>query len=404
MVRGADEQNRAPVVIAQDVVDVDDVLIGVRRSLLEEDGGRGHALADGLRQHVLRLEEAVRVSGREDQIAGLSAPIQIDRRLEPLGGAAAGFRRFPDTAGEDDDRVGRPRRVDDLQRRRHPPEQVRVEDQHVHGRHRENRRGGVRPRPAVHAAQRFVPTPLRCVAPLEAFVDQSIHGGNPSLPTVFLRHRDAALHLGPGRVVEHAADRRRECVGVARHGHHAAVFGVEAPDLRQIGGHDRQAHDQVLVELRRVDVRGVLGEPVRHDPDVEPFDVSRDLIVRPLAEQPDVRAALERRHVGLRRADERECRLGHSRCDGGEEILIDPLMQAADVADHGAAQRLQVGRRRGGAVAHALEPLQADTERKQMHARAETGGALAQLLGRDEDEIGFLEQPLFTRHDAPGGR
>jgi len=79
-------------------------------------------------------------------------------------------------------------------------------------------------------------------------------------------------------------------------------------------------------------------------------------------------------------------------------------MQAADVPDHGAPQRLEVGRRRVAAVAHALEPLEADPEGKQMHARAEPGGALAQLFGRDENEIGVLEQPRFARHDAPGSR
>src|SRR5204863_574164 len=104
------------------------------------------------------------------------------------------------------------------------------------------------------------------------------------------------------------------------------MFVVEAPDLRQIGGDDRETHDQVLVELRWVDVRRVLREAVWDDPDVEAFDISRDVFVRPLAEQLDVRAALQRRYVGLHRTDERERRFGQPRCDAGKKILIDPLM------------------------------------------------------------------------------
>ena len=52
------------------------------------------------------------------------------------------------------------------------------------------------------------------------------------------------------------------------------------------------------------------------------------------------------------------------------------------------------------AAAHALEPLEADAERKQVHAAAEPGGPLPQLLGGDEHQVGLAEQPLFARHDA----
>ena len=109
----------------------------------------------------------------------------------------------------------------------------------------------------------------------------------------------------------------------------------------EIRRHDRNAHHQVLVQLRRIDVRRVVGQPVRHDADVEALHVARQLGMRPLAEQRDVRAALERRDVGLDRPDEGEARLGHARRGGRDQLLIDPLMQAADVADDRTRQRLR---------------------------------------------------------------
>ena len=181
-----------------------------------------------------------------------------------------------------------------------------------------------------------------------------------------------------------------------------AVVAVEAANLRQVRRDDRNAHAEVFVQLRRIDVRGVVGEQVRHDADVELLHVLRQVGMRALAEQRDVRAALERRHVGLRRPDEREAHLGQPRRDGGQQRLIDPLMQAADVADDRPLERREVGRRRVAALAHGLEPLEVHAERKQMHADRMAGGALTQLLGRDEHEIRLPEQLLFARDDLPG--
>ena len=61
-----------------------------------------------------------------------SGPIQIDRLLEPFLRTAAGLARFPDAAGKHHDRVRAARRLRDLQRRGHLPQQVGLEHQHVY--------------------------------------------------------------------------------------------------------------------------------------------------------------------------------------------------------------------------------------------------------------------------------
>ena len=76
---------------------------------------------------------------------------------------------------------------------------------------------------------------------------------------------------GGGRILQRTADRVGKRVGVGRHLDDLAVLGVEAPDLRQIGRHDRNAHHQVLVQLRRIDVRRVVAQRYGTIPTSNPF-------------------------------------------------------------------------------------------------------------------------------------
>ena len=118
------------------------------------------------------------------------------------------------------------------------------------------------------------------------------------------------------------------------------MLRVEPANLRQIGRDDRDPHHEILVQLRRIHVQRVLRDAIRHDADVESLHVRRHDVVRPLSEQPHVRAPLERGHVHLRGAHERERRLGHARGHRGDQILIDPLMEPAEIPDDGSSERL----------------------------------------------------------------
>ena len=180
---------------------------------------------------------------------------------------------------------------------------------------------------------------------------------------------------------------------------------VEAADLEEVGGHHRDAHDQVFVELGRIDVRGVFADAIRHQPDVEALHVARQLGVRPLAEQADVLDALQPRHVDLRRADQRERHVRHAFGDGGQQLLIDPLVQAADVAGD-RPWSIPRGPPAAGAdgIAHLLERRPCSPRTGSRCTRSlKLRRAGAQLLRRREHEIGGLEQRLLrsARSCAP---
>ena len=92
--------------LAQNLVDERDVLIGVRRASLEQNRGRRHTLIDGERAHHFGFLEAVDVARRQDQHGRVAALVQIDGLCDPLLRAAAGLSGLADAAGKDDDRIG----------------------------------------------------------------------------------------------------------------------------------------------------------------------------------------------------------------------------------------------------------------------------------------------------------
>ena len=96
-----------------------------------------------------------------------------------------------------------------------------------------------------------------------------------------------------------------------------------------------------------------------------------------LSEQSNVRASLQKRDIGLRRADEGERHVRQARRHRCEERLIHPLMQPPYVASDKPAEGLDVGRWRVAAPADGVEPLEVDADFKQMHAAAEAGRTLA---------------------------
>ena len=124
------------------------------------------------------------------------------------------------------------------------------------------------------------------------------------------------------------------------------MVGVEATDFREIGRHDRSAHRQILVQLGRIDVGGVLAEPVGHESDIERFDVARHVRVWLLAQQMDVRKRAQGRHVGLLGPDEHDRRLRHALGHLAQQLAIHPLMQPADITHDGPGNRRDVGRQR----------------------------------------------------------
>ena len=89
--------------------------------------------------------------------------------------------------------------------------------------------------------------------------------------------------------------------------------------------------------------------------------------MRALAQQVDVAERLQPGDVDLRRPDEHDARLRHARGDARNQILIDPLVDAADVADHWPRQPRHIVRRSARALARGTERLQADARRQQVH-------------------------------------
>ena len=55
-----------------------------------------------------------------------------------------------------------------------------------------------------------------------------------------------------------------------------------------------------------------------------------------------------------------------------------------------------------GGLPDTIEPFEVDAERKEMDAGTDASRALAQFLGRDEDQIRAFEQPLFAGGDLLG--
>ena len=102
--------------------------------------------------------------------------------------------------------------------------------------------------------------------------------------------------------------------------------------------------------------------------------------------------------------DEREGDVRHPGCDLRQERLIDPLVEAAHVADDGPLERHEIRGQRRPVVADAIELLEVHAERKQVHAVAEFRRPLTQLLRRHEHQVRLAEQLLLARHDLAGRR
>src|SRR5262245_63402564 len=79
-------------------------------------------------------------------------------------------------------------------------------------------------------------------------------------------------------------------------------------------------------------------------------------------------------------------------------------MEPAASPDDRAIERHEIGGSRVGCLTNAIEPLEVDAERKKMDLSTGPGGALAQLLGRHEDEIRLLEQAQLAPGNPPGAR
>ncbi len=98
------------------------------------------------------------------------------------------------------------------------------------------------------------------------------------------------------------------------------------------------------------------------------------------------------------RTNQHKARVRHTGGGGLDERLIDPLMEAPDVADDRARKRSHLGRHVG--YVRQFEGLDADPRRKQVNVLAISRRALAQLFGRDKNQIGRAEQVFFAGHDA----
>jgi hypothetical protein len=147
-------------------------------------------------------------------------------------------------------------------------------------------------------------------------------------------------------------------------------------DLEQVAG-DRRIPSPIWSALS--DTRWRCNRSTgKHDADVELAHVERQFRMRPGAEQRHVAALLETREVGLRRPDEGKARVGQTPHDVDNEILIDPLMQAADVADDRPLERRDVVGWTPRRLARLIERIELHAERKEVHARCKTGRTLTQ--------------------------
>ena len=109
-------------------------------------------------------------------------------------------------------------------------------------------------------------------------------------------------------------------------------------DLRHRRRHDRQSRRKVLAQLERIHERHPRVDAIRNDADVEALAVRRQLIVRLLAEQMDVRQVADRGHVAQHLPDQRDRPLRARPCDLRDQLEIDPVAQRAVEADPRAGQ------------------------------------------------------------------
>ena len=285
VIRRADEQNRRPAVLAQDLVHEHDVLVRVGRRAAR---ARWRRPARPDRSPASRIDlgfaEAVDVAGRQHEVTSRSRPCRARRPASRRScGAAAGLARFADAAGEHDDRVGR--------RRRRLTLCSGAATHHTRFVWNTSRYSAASAASATCAtcvrASRYTRRSvssqplLRRRAPLDRRRRSAPSSPRCGSASCSRAPRRCAAPISAGG--EPVSDRRIAAANASASAATStivAVLGVEPADLRQIGRDDRNAHRQVFVQLRRIDVRRVVGEPVRHDADVEPLDVPRHLGVR----------------------------------------------------------------------------------------------------------------------------
>ncbi len=226
----------------------------------EDDLRRRDPLIDGQRAHHLCFLEAVDKAGRKHHDVGVAGLVEIHGLFQPLLVTATGLARFTDATGKDDDRVGRHRRCRLPERFANPPHQVGLENEQIDGGHHQDDSCRVAASTPIDAAQRRVPALMARGARLQSGLNQGVHRRDTATPAVFLRHADAMRNRLGRTLGDGQSNSGLEPTCVGGDVHDAAVRGVETANLRQIGGHDGFAHDQVLVQFCRIDVRCVLGK------------------------------------------------------------------------------------------------------------------------------------------------
>ena len=290
-----------------------DVLVGVGRPALR---ARSRPAGTPLATATAFITSASRsVNTKPDEkitARRIAGAVQIDRLRDALLEAAAGLARLADAAGEHDDGVrGRggadtsaaarlattPRGVEDQQ-----VDRPRSADDRLHGPAPRARDTGARSRSSHPAAR----SPLARSAASSISADIAAMRAVPAVRLAPPRCGARSPPAATGGVSVRGSRRRtRRRPRRRSHDRRRARALKRRISARSVGDH-RNPHHQVFVQLRRIDVRGVVGDAVRHQADVEPAHVARQLGVRPLAEQVHVRAAPSAARRRLAPADQRE--------------------------------------------------------------------------------------------------
>ena len=233
----------------------------------------GHALIDGQRAHHLGFAEAVDVARRQHQHRRVAGLVQIDRLLR----GAPARRRRPCPTRRRRRRTRRSRRpataapTASAARRAH---QSRLVSERRADRRRPapSTTWATRVRvPAVDAPQRLVPSLARVAA--RRSMPSSISALIAAMRLCQLLACATSMRRSTLRAATEPPSAARIAAANASASAATDTMSPCSALKRRISGRSVATTgmpiDEILVQLRRVDVGGVLGQPVRHDADVE---------------------------------------------------------------------------------------------------------------------------------------
>src|ERR1044072_7404265 len=119
---------------------------------------------------------------------------------------------------------------------------------------------------------------------------------------------------------------------------------VEFAHRRQPGSNRSFSRRQVFINFGRHHGAGLRSVEIRNDTDIKQAQVPHELRVGLLTTEMNVREAFDLLEWDLRSAEEDPGPRGPRASHGGDQIVVNKTMQAADVADYWSRQHRQVER------------------------------------------------------------